>query len=107
MSINHVKRRYVKLDVAEAEPLWQQQFNAAGERQDNGFGGSGWRVREIVLVGGLVLPIWGMVERALVRQQRPADRRMTVLRLQTTGKACSVALLTAVVCMLQDGSVGC
>ena len=79
--------RYVKLDPADAEPLWQQQFDAAGERQHTGVGGVGssWRVREIVLVGGLVLPIWSMVERALVRQQRPADRRMTVLRLQTTG----------------------
>ena len=65
--------------------MWQQQFTAAGERQDKGVGVGSWRVRELVLVGGLVLPIWSMVERALVRQQRPADRRMTVLRLQTTG----------------------
>ncbi len=58
----------------------------------------GWRVRELVLIGGLVLPIWGMVERALVKQHRPADRRMHVLRLHTTGSHAFSVLCCAVLC---------
>jgi len=55
-------------------------------------------VRELVLIGGLVLPIWGMVERALVKQHRPADRRMHVLRLHTTGSHAFSVLCCAVLC---------
>lgn len=78
--------RYVKLSPSDAEALWQQQYEAAAQKSEKGLGGKGgWRVRELVLIGGLVLPIWGLVEQALVKQQRPTDRRMHVLRLQTTG----------------------
>lgn len=78
--------RYIKLDLAEAEAQWQQQYEAAAHKSEQGSGGKGgWRFRELVLIGGLVLPIWGMVEQALVKQHRPTDRRMHVLRLQTTG----------------------
>lgn len=81
--------RYVKLAPAEAEVLWQHQYEAAAQKSEKGVGGKGgWRVRELVLIGGLVLPIWGLVEQALVKQQRPTDRRMHVLRLQTTGDPC-------------------
>ena len=78
--------RYVKLTAAEAEAQWQHQFEAAAQKSEKGSNAKGgWRVRELVLIGGLVLPIWGMVEQALVKQHRPTDRRMHVLRLQTTG----------------------
>ena len=78
--------RYVKLAPADAEAQWQHQFEAAAQKSEKGLNAkTGWRVRELVLIGGLVLPIWGMVEQALVKQHRPTDRRMHVLRLQTTG----------------------
>ena len=78
--------RYVKLTPADAEEQWQHQFEAAAQKSEKGSNAKGaWRVRELVLIGGLVLPIWGMVEQALVKQHRPTDRRMHVLRLQTTG----------------------
>ena len=78
--------RYVKVDPSEAELQWQHQYAATKDKPEKGVGAKGgWRVRELVLIGGLVLPIWGMVERALVKQHRPADRRMHVIRLQTTG----------------------
>ena len=78
--------RYVKLAAADAEAQWQRQYEAAAEKSEKGSSAkAGWRVRELVLIGGLVLPIWGMVEQALVKQHRPTDRRMHVLRLQTTG----------------------
>ena len=78
--------RYVKLTSADAEAQWQHQFEAAAQKSEKGANAKGGgRVRERVLIGGLVLPIWGMVEQALVKQHRPTDRRMHVLRLQTTG----------------------
>lgn len=84
--------RYVRLALPDAQAQWQQQYEAASQRSEKGSGGKGgWRVRELVLIGGLVLPIWGMVEQALVKQQRPTDRRMHVLRLQTTGWSSSSA----------------
>ncbi|KAL3149047.1 hypothetical protein ABBQ32_001892 [Trebouxia sp. C0010 RCD-2024] len=84
--LTDLQDRYVKLAAAEAEVLWQHQYEAAAQKSEKGVGGKGgWRVRELVLIGGLVLPIWGLVEQALVKQQRPIDRRMHVLRLQTTG----------------------
>lgn len=78
--------RYQRVEPSEAEAQWQHQYSVSGDKPERGVSARGsWRVRELVLIGGLVLPIWGMVERALVKQHRPADRRMHVLRLQTTG----------------------
>ena len=72
--------------LTDAEAQWQHHFEAAAQKSEKGSNAkTGWRVRELVLIGGLVLPIWGMVEQALVKQPRPTDRRMHVLRLQTTG----------------------
>lgn len=93
----------MKLAPAEAKLQWTHQYESTAEKK-NDKGSStkaGWRVRELVLIGGLVLPIWGMVEQALVKQHRPTDRRMHVLRLQTTGwLACLPSPVVAVCCML-------
>jgi len=110
----YIHDRYVRVHPLEAEVQWQHQYASSGNTPERGAGARvGWRVRELVLIGGLVLPIWGMVERALVKQHRPADRRMHVLRLHTTGShtfslTCSgqaapvlcCALLYCVLCML-------
>ena len=86
MTDDGVLCRYVKLAAADAEAQWQHQYKAAAQKSEKGLSAKGaWRVRELVLIGGLVLPIWGLVEQALVKQHRPTDRRMHVLRLQTTG----------------------
>ena len=36
-------------------------------------------------MGGLVLPVWEIVERAIIKQARAADRRIHVMRIVTTG----------------------
>ena len=94
-------RRYAKLAPAEAEAQWKHQYESTAEKKNDKGSSSkaGWRVRELVLIGGLVLPIWGMVEQALVKQHRPTDRRMHVLRLQTTGWLASLVTLHCC-CML-------
>ncbi len=89
----------MRVHPLEAEAQWQHQYAASGNTPERGAGArGGWRVRELVLIGGLVLPIWGMVERALVKQHRPADRRMHVLRLHTTGSHAFSVLCCAVLC---------
>ena len=96
----------MKLAPAEAEALWQHQYQAAAQKSEKGLGGKGgWRVRELVLIGGLVLPIWGLVEQALVKQQRPIDRRMHVLRLQTTGDPPAEPLLPPAALVLLSSPV--
>ena len=45
------------------------------------------RQRRIALLAGLVLPVWQVVEGALSLQARTVDRRLKVIRLQTTGVA--------------------
>ncbi len=95
----YIYDRYVRVHPLEAEAQWQHQYAASGNTPERGVAArGGWRVRELVLIGGLVLPIWGMVERALVKQHRPADRRMHVLRLHTTGSHTLFVLCCAVLC---------
>jgi hypothetical protein len=64
-----------------AERLWAEAFEAAALRRR----GPGARVRSLLLVSGLVLPVWQEVKRVLAGQPRAADRRLHVIRLETTG----------------------
>ncbi|KAK9819870.1 hypothetical protein WJX72_003467 [[Myrmecia] bisecta] len=78
--------RHVKLPEADARRLWALAYEQAGRRAD-GSAKAGSRVRELLVIGGLVLPVWEVVEKALVKQQRVIDRKMQVMRLQTTGES--------------------
>ena len=51
----------------------------------------GARIQTLYLVSGLVLPVWQEVKRVLAAQQRPVDRRLHVIRLETTGVRASIA----------------
>ena len=39
-----------------------------------------------------MLPVWQEVKRVLAAQQRPVDRRLHVIRLETTGACCNPLL---------------
>lgn len=41
---------------------------------------------QVRLIGGLVLPVWDTVERALRHQTRAVDRRLHVVRIMLTGE---------------------
>lgn len=64
-----------------AERAWTEAHEAAAARR----GRAGARVQELHLVSGLVLPVWQEVKRVLAGQPRPTDRRLRVIRLETTG----------------------
>ena len=79
--------RYEKLSESDAEDLWGTAYTAAGDTFDLGASfRPGQRFREVLLIGGLVLPVWNVVRTALSRMEKAAERRMQVLRIQTTGE---------------------
>lgn len=73
------------MDAAAAQKQWEETYEGAGRRRGAGAAGVGARLRRIVLLGGLVLPVWDAVQAALEQQTRASDRKLSVLRLQTTG----------------------
>jgi hypothetical protein len=84
--------RYTKLPLGQAEKLWKQLYNRAGATQ-----GPGARHRTHFIIGGLVLPMWTILEQVLSNQAKPADRKLNVIRLQTTGPPLEpVSLITSV-----------
>ncbi|OMO77800.1 Protein strawberry notch-like protein [Corchorus olitorius] len=46
--------------------------------------GVGRRIQEVNVLGGLILPVWGTIEKALSKQARLSHRRLRVVRLETT-----------------------
>ncbi|PPS10462.1 hypothetical protein GOBAR_AA10188 [Gossypium barbadense] len=44
----------------------------------------GRRIQEVNVLGGLILPVWGTIEKALSKQARLSHRRLRVVRLETT-----------------------
>ncbi len=87
--------RYTRLSAAEAQPLWERAYEeaAAANRKETAAGGG--RRRRVHMLTGLVLPVWEAVQSALADLHRASDRRLRVLRLQTTGtrSPCLTALL--------------
>ncbi len=74
-------RRYDRVDRARAGRVWAEAYEASAQKRT----GAGARVRVLYLVSGLVLPVWQEVKRVLAAQPRPAERRLSVIRLETTG----------------------
>lgn len=73
--------RYKRLDRAQAGKAWAEAYESAAQKRT----GPGARIQTLYLVSGLVLPVWQEVKRVLAAQQRPIDRRLHVIRLETTG----------------------
>ncbi|AQK46033.1 RING/FYVE/PHD zinc finger superfamily protein [Zea mays] len=44
----------------------------------------GRRLQELNILGGLILPVWGTIEKALAKQERLIHKRIRVVRLVTT-----------------------
>lgn len=47
----------------------------------------------LYLISGLVLPVWQEVKRVLAAQPRPAERRLSVIRLETTGVPLAISCM--------------
>ncbi|OAY66062.1 hypothetical protein ACMD2_25955 [Ananas comosus] len=44
----------------------------------------GRRLQEVNVLGGLILPVWKIIEKALSKQARQIHKRIRVVRLETT-----------------------
>lgn len=66
-----------------------EAYESAAEKRS----GAGARIQTLYLISGLVLPVWQEVKRVLAAQSRPVDRRLHVIRLETTGGALSFFVL--------------
>lgn len=73
-------RRYQQVNASLAKQMWVEA-HASSNRQH----GTGNRLRELHLLTGLVLPIWPQIESCLSQQLKPSQRRLNVMRLETTG----------------------
>ncbi|MCO5559785.1 hypothetical protein L7F22_013389 [Adiantum nelumboides] len=84
--------KYSKLTSLEmAEKKWQEEYNITEEQCMHGpkckVGSActvGRRVQEMFILGGLILPVWGTVEKALSKQERVSHRRLRVVWLETS-----------------------
>ena len=74
--------RYQRMPEEAAKQLWETAYQGAGREGPSGQGG---RLRRISLLGGLVLPVWDVLQAALEQQKFARDRKLSVLRLQTSG----------------------
>lgn len=69
--------RYISLDNDEtAEELWNDVYTSAGRRK--------FRIKQLNILGGVILPIWGVIDGALTEQAREHDKLLHVVRLQMT-----------------------
>jgi hypothetical protein len=71
--------------------MWERAYEEAGAARKETAAGGGRR-RRVHLLTGLVLPVWEAVQTALGELHRASDRRLKVLRIQTTGARPFLAL---------------
>ncbi|KAH9315300.1 hypothetical protein KI387_023927, partial [Taxus chinensis] len=94
MTLLELCAKYKKLNSLEkASAHWKEEFEISAEQCMHGpkckVGASctiGKRVQEFNILGGLILPVWGTVEKTLSKQVRQSHRRLRVVRLETTSE---------------------
>ncbi|CAD7704336.1 unnamed protein product [Ostreobium quekettii] len=77
---SELKQRYIPMEDEEmAQELWDDVYNAAGRQK--------FRVKQLNILAGVILPIWGVIDRALGMQHREHDKLLQVRRLQMTNSS--------------------
>jgi hypothetical protein len=92
MALLELRSKYKRTSsVEKAHVCWQEEFQLSAEQCMHGpkckAGVSctiGKRVQAFNILGGLILPVWGTVEKSLSKQVRQSHRRLRVVRLETT-----------------------
>ncbi|KAL1537165.1 udp-glycosyltransferase [Salvia divinorum] len=114
MTLTELKEKYRKLSALEkARSGWEGEYEVSSKQCMHGpncklgsFCTTGRRLQEVNVLGGLILPVWGTVEKALSKQARQSHKRIRVVRIETTSdKQRIVGLLipnAAVPTVLQD-----
>ncbi|KAL8461796.1 hypothetical protein ACS0TY_033048 [Phlomoides rotata] len=92
MPLAELKDKYRKLSALEkARSGWEGEYEASSKQCMHGpncklgnFCSTGRRLQEVNLLGGLILPVWGTIEKALSKQARQSHKRIRVVRVVTT-----------------------
>ncbi|XP_041448266.1 protein strawberry notch homolog 1 isoform X2 [Drosophila obscura] len=87
--LNNISLRYVKVPPEEAQPYWQHQYDVCLNKCSHVFWSRpcpnanscevGLRVRSYHVLSGLMLPIWGRIEKIIERN----GRKIQIIRVKT------------------------
>ncbi|CAN1263030.1 Protein FORGETTER 1 [Linum perenne] len=92
MHLTELRTKYRKLSSLEkACRGWEGEYELSSKQCMHGpnckigsFCTVGRRVQEVFVLGGIVLPVWGTIEKALSKQGRLSHKRLRIVRLETT-----------------------
>ncbi|XP_057949637.1 protein FORGETTER 1 [Malania oleifera] len=92
MPLAELKNKYRKISSLEkARSGWEDEYKVSSKQCMHGpncklgsFCTVGRRVQEVNILGGLIFPIWGTIEKALSKQIRQSHKRLRVVRIETT-----------------------
>ncbi|XP_027062492.2 protein FORGETTER 1 isoform X1 [Coffea arabica] len=92
MPLTELKDKYRKISSSEkACTGWEDEYDVSSKQCMHGpncklgsFCTVGRRLQEVNVLGGLILPIWGTIEKALSKQARQSHKRIRVVRIETT-----------------------
>ncbi|XP_062226679.1 protein FORGETTER 1-like isoform X2 [Phragmites australis] len=92
MPLTELKSKYRKVSsIDKVSKGWQAEYDASSKQCMHGskckigsYCTVGRRLQEVNILGGLILPVWGTIEKALAMQIRQIHKRIRVVRLVTT-----------------------
>ncbi|KAI9116321.1 hypothetical protein K1719_012488 [Acacia pycnantha] len=92
MNLAELKSKYRKVSSLEkAQTGWEEEYEVSSKQCMHGpncklgkFCTVGRRLQEVNVLGGLILPVWGTIEKALSNQAHQSHRRLRVVRIETT-----------------------
>ncbi|KAK4285614.1 hypothetical protein QN277_002290 [Acacia crassicarpa] len=92
MNLAELKSKYRKVSSLEkAQTGWEEEYELSSKQCMHGpncklgkFCTVGRRLQEVNVLGGLILPVWGTIEKALSNQAHLSHRRLRVVRIETT-----------------------
>ncbi|BAF23186.2 Os08g0223700 [Oryza sativa Japonica Group] len=101
MPLVELKSKYRKVSsIDKIGNGWQEEYDASSKQCMHGpkcklgsYCTVGRRLQEINILGGLILPVWGIVEKALAKQVRQIHKRIRVARLETNDNERIVGLM--------------
>lgn len=92
MPITELKNKYRKVSsIEQAGNGWLDEYEVSSKQCMHGpkcklgsYCTVGRRLQEVNVLGGLILPVWGTIEKALSKQAYQSYKRIRVVRLVTT-----------------------
>ncbi|XP_058722835.1 protein FORGETTER 1-like [Vicia villosa] len=92
MHMAELTRKYSKVSsLEEAQKGWEHDYKVSTKQCMHGpncklgsFCSVGSRLQEVNVLGGVILPVWGNIQKALSKQTRLIHQRLRIVRVETT-----------------------